>query len=183
MDDGYLHIIIGPMFSSKTTTLINENNILKMYRKNILVINSDKDIRVKDNYIQNHNNCKYKALKCKELDSILLNDINEIFLCDTIIIDEAQFFNNLVFFVEELLKMKKYVIVAGLNGDAKQKKFGYICDLIPLCNKITKLSAICNICNDGTPADFTKIKEGIQCNKQIVIGANETFMAVCRKHL
>ena len=54
---------------------------------------------------------------------------------------------------------KKYIIVAGLNGCAKQKKFGFICDLIPLCNKITKLSAICTICNDGTPGDFTKIKD------------------------
>ena len=31
------------------------------------------------------------------------------------------------------------------------KKFGQIIDLIPLANKIDKLSGICNICNDGTP--------------------------------
>lgn len=180
MDDGYLHIIMGPMFSSKTTHLINEINILKIYKKNILIINSNKDIRVKDNYIQNHNFEKYAAVKCKELTNEVLENSYDY---DTVIIDEAQFFENLVEFVEKLLEQKKYVIVAGLNGCAKQKKFGYICDLMPLCNKITKLSAICTICNDGTPGDFTKIKEGVKKEGQIIIGANETFIAVCRKHL
>lgn len=180
MDDGYLHIILGPMFSSKTTTLINEINVLKIYKKNILVINSEKDVRVKDNFIQNHNYNKYKAIKCKELDNELLCKID---IYDTIIIDEAQFFNNLVYFVEKLLKKKKYIIVAGLNGDAQQNKFGYICDLIPICNKITKLSAICSICNDGTPGDFTKKKENINNQEQIIIGGSDKFLAVCRKHL
>tara|TARA_B100001094_G_C18087373_1_gene748482 strand:+ start:127 stop:669 length:543 start_codon:yes stop_codon:yes gene_type:complete len=180
MNDGYLHIIIGPMFSSKTTHLINEINVLKIYKKNILIINSNKDTRVKDNYIQNHNLDKYVALKCEELDNNILDTTKNY---DTIIIDEAQFFQNLVEFVEKLLENKKYIIVAGLNGCAKQKKFGFISDLIPLCNKITKLSAICTICNDGTPGDFTKMKEGIHSNNQIIIGANETFMTVCRKHL
>ena len=120
------------------------------------------------------------SLKCEELNNDILDKTKNY---DTIIIDEAQFFQNLVEFVEVLLTKKKYIIVAGLNGCAKQKKFGFICDLIPLCNKITKLSAICTVCNDGTPGDFTKMKEGIICNNQIIIGANETFVAVCRKHL
>lgn len=181
MESGYLHIIMGPMFSSKTTTLMNEINILKIYKKNILVINSTNDTRVENNYIQNHNKDKYKALKCNDLDDNLLK------LCkvyDTIIIDEAQFFKNLVNFVTELLKNNKYIIVAGLNGCAKQKKFGYIIDLIPICNKITKLSAICTICNNGTLGDFTKLIDNNEdSNKQIIIGSNDKFIAVCRKHL
>ena len=32
---GFLHIIIGPMFSGKSTKLINEiNTVYKMYKKN-----------------------------------------------------------------------------------------------------------------------------------------------------
>ena len=118
MDHGYLHIIMGPMFSSKTTHLINEINILKIYKKNILIINSNKDTRVEDNYIQNHNYDKYAAIKCKELNNDILIKSKDY---DTVIIDEAQFFENLVNFVEILLSEKKYVIVAGLNGCAKQK--------------------------------------------------------------
>jgi len=180
MDDGYLHIITGPMFSSKTTTLINEINILKIYKKNILVINSNKDSRVENNYIQNHNNCKYKALKVEELDISIIPNIDNY---DTIIIDEAQFFNKLVEFVNILLNKKMYVIVAGLNGDANQQKFGYICDLLPICNKITKLSAVCSICNNGTPGDFMKKTINNTSKEQIIIGGADKFITVCRKHL
>ena len=181
MSNGFLHIIFGPMFSGKTTELINQINSLKIYKKNILIINSEKDNRISQNYIKTHNNIKYEAIKYEELTDEILNDIINKY--DTICIDEAQFFTNLLKFVSILLKYDKYIIVAGLNGDSKQEKFGYIPDLIPLCNKITKLSAVCNICNDGTPADFTKLKDNINKDKQILIGDNSIYMAVCRKHL
>lgn len=182
MDEGYLHIIMGPMFSSKTTTLINEINVLKVYKKSIFVINSKKDVRVKTDSIKNHNNQIFMAEKYNELDDILINKII-VNKYDTVIIDEAQFFENLVDFVKKLLDNKIYVIVAGLNGDSNQEKFGYILDLIPLCNKITKLSAICNICNDGTPGDFTKLKSDIKKTNKILIGDCDKYIAVCRKHL
>jgi len=181
MNSGYLHIIFGPMFSGKTTELIKQINSLKIYKKNILIVNSKKDIRVEDNYIKTHDNVQYEAIKYEELTEDLITDIINKY--DTICIDEAQFFTNLVDFVDILLKNDKYVIVAGLNGDSNQKKFGYILDLIPICNKITKLSAICNICNDGTPGDFTKVKNTIEKKNQILIGDNKMYIAVCRKHL
>ena len=181
MSSGFLHIIFGPMFSGKTTELINQINSLKIYKKNILIINSEKDNRISNNYIKTHNNIKYEAIKYEELSEEILNDIINKY--DTICIDEAQFFNNLLKFVSLILKNDKYIIVAGLNGDSNQQKFGYIQDLIPLCNKITKLSAICNICNDGTPADFTKLKNDVNKQEQILIGDNSIYMAVCRKHL
>ena len=56
---GFLHIIFGPMFSGKSTKLINEINTLKIYKKNILIINSNKDIRVQNNFIKTHNNIQY----------------------------------------------------------------------------------------------------------------------------
>lgn len=169
------------MFSGKTTHLINEINSLKLFKKNILIINSKKDNRVTEDAIKTHNNIKYEAIKYEDL---TIDDIQEIInTYDTICIDEAQFFSNLVNFVDILLKESKHIIVAGLNGDSNQQKFGYIPDLIPLCNKITKLSAICNICNDGTPGDFTKIKNEINKTNQVLIGDNSIYMAVCRKHL
>tara|TARA_Y100000389_G_C17399230_1_gene484336 strand:- start:563 stop:1108 length:546 start_codon:yes stop_codon:yes gene_type:complete len=181
MSTGFLHIICGPMFSGKTTYLINEINTLKLFKKNILIINSKKDNRVSEDAIKTHNNIKYEAIKYEDL---TIDDIQEIInTYDTICIDEAQFFSNLVVFVDTLLKESKHIIVAGLNGDSNQQKFGYIPDLIPLCNKITKLSAVCNICNDGTPGDFTKIKSEINKTNQVLIGDNSIYMAVCRKHL
>jgi thymidine kinase len=113
---------------------------------------------------------------------MLIDDIVK-YNYDTVCIDEAQFFNNLENFVKTLLNYNIHIIVAGLNGDTNQEKFGYILDLIPLANKITKLSGICILCNDGTPGDFTTIKSDIEKNNQILVGDNNIYMCVCRKHI
>ena len=181
-NNSYLHIIFGPMFSGKSTTLLNEINCLKIYKKNILVINSVKDTRVLNNKIQTHNGLKYDAYKVNELELELIDVIlkNKY---DTVCIDEAQFFNNLEKFVKNLLKYNIHIVIAGLNGDTNQDKFGYILDLIPNANKITKLSGICTVCNDGTMGDFTSIKPNVEKNNQILVGDNNMYVCVCRKHI
>ena len=46
------NLIFKPSQVTNLNELINEINVLKIYKKNILIINSDKDSRVEDNYIQ-----------------------------------------------------------------------------------------------------------------------------------
>ncbi len=160
---GFLHIIFGPMFSGKSTKLINEINTLKMYKKNILIINSNKDTRVQYNFIKTHNNIQYNAIKLNDLDESKIASITKKY--DTVCIDEAQFFSNLIPFIKNLLQYDIHIIITGLNGDTNQNKFGYIIDLIPLANKIDKLSGICTLCNDGTPGDFSILKKKIKKKK------------------
>tara|TARA_B100001564_G_scaffold186141_1_gene156335 strand:- start:1889 stop:2455 length:567 start_codon:yes stop_codon:yes gene_type:complete len=178
---GFLHIIIGPMFSGKSTRLINEINTLKMYKKNILIINSNKDSRVANNFIKTHNNIKYNAIKLNELDESKILSIIKKY--DTLCIDEAQFFSNLIPFVKKLLEYNIHIIVAGLNGDTQQNKFGHIIDLIPWANKIDKLSGICTLCNDGTPGDFSILKKNMEKKEQILVGGDDMYQCVCRKHI
>ena len=98
-NNGYLHIIFGPMFSGKSTSLLNQINCLKVYKKNILVINSIKDSRVENNKIKTHDGLKYNAYKVDELEKELIEEIlNKQY--DTVCIDEAQFFTNLKYFVK-----------------------------------------------------------------------------------
>lgn len=178
---GFLHIIFGPMFSGKSTKLINEINTLKMYKKNILIINSNKDIRVQDNFIKTHNDIQYKAIKLNDLDESKISSIVQIY--DTVCIDEAQFFSNLIPFIKNLLHYDIHIIVTGLNGDTNQNKFGYIIDLIPYANKIDKLSGICTLCNDGTPGDFSILKKNKEKKEQILVGGDDMYQCVCRKHI
>lgn len=178
---GFLHVIIGPMFSGKSTKLINEINTLKMYKKNILIINSNKDTRVEHHFIKTHNNIQYNAIKLEELDITKINSIVQKY--DTVCIDEAQFFMNLIVFVKHLLKYNIHIIITGLNGDTNQNKFGYIIDLIPWANKIDKLSGICTLCNDGTPGDFSILKKNMKKQNQILVGGDDMYQCVCRKHI
>ena len=95
-----------------------------------------------------------------------------------ILINEAQFFNDLVPCVIDMLKQNKKVYIAGLDGDFQQKKFGTILDLIPLCDKVTKLSSLCSLCKNGEAGIFSM--RLTQEKEQMLIGS-ENYIPVCRK--
>ncbi len=57
------------------------------------------------------------------------------------------------------------------------ERFGDLLDLIPLCNEVEKLSAVCGICKGR--ASFTK-RIGNTDDEQVIIGGSETYIPVCR---
>ena len=100
---------------------------------------------------------------------------------EVVAIDECQFFGSLKDFVGMCLFLKKKVVLAGLDGDYKQHKFGEIIDCIPMADQVTKLSALCMKCKDGTPGPFTK--RLVDTKELELVGGNESYEAVCRHHL
>ena len=97
---------------------------------------------------------------------------------EVILINEGQFFPDLEEFVSLLLKNGKKIYICGLDGDFERKKFGQILDLIPLCDKVTKLTSLCSMCKNGTLGIFSmRLTEE---TTQTVIGSNN-YIPVCRK--
>lgn len=173
-DYGYLHIIIGPMFSGKTSRLINLYELLKV-NNNVLTINHNLDTRYGLNKISTHDKREITCLNFKELREIYDNE--DVFLKSNIImINEAQFFNDLYEIVILMVeKYKKHVYLCGLDGDFKQKPIGRILDLIPYSNNIEKLNGMCTYCIN--PSIYSKRitrEEG-----QIVVG-NDNYVPTCR---
>ena len=190
----YLKLIIGPMFSSKSSSLLSEINRYKYITDKILVINSvlDKE-RHSDMEINNQGLGFMKTHDSKTFPAIMLNNLEELKTnnffnskynyADIIIIDEGQFYNDLHSFIKGELNgyNNKMFIVAGLSSDFNMEPIGDIIKLVPLADEINKLSALCVYCKDGTPANFTKlIKQGD--NSQIHVGAKESYSPCCRKH-
>ena len=174
-----LSIIMGNMFSGKTSELIRRLKRLKVIGKEVMIVNSAKDTRSPEEVLKTHDNVKFNCHKVYDLFEIINTD--EFDKADIIAIDEGQFFPRLKKFVECCLHVNKYVILAGLDGDAFQRKFGELIDCIPLASDVTKLSALCMLCNDGTPGPFTK---RIVKDKTLeLIGGSDMYEAVCRKHL
>lgn len=183
-----LELVIGPMFSGKSSYLLST---IRLYKKDglpLFIITSSFDTRyTNESKIVNHNQDSYMAdIAVKNLKDI---SNNPLFLeAKVIIIEEGQFFENLVEFVLETVEVYgKHVIVAGLDGDASRKPFGEILDLIPYCDNIIKLKAICKICSaDGiiTDALFTSKKDSInETNNSIInVGGADKYEALCRKH-
>lgn len=169
-----LNLIIGPMFSGKTTELLRIAKRLQSINLKVLLLNYFEDTRYSDLEMKTHDNDGLPCKFIKHFDNLNCDSYDVIF------INEAQFFNRLIPFCKSILFKNKTLYVSGLDGDFKQEKFGEILDLIPLCDSITKLHAFCKVCKDGTPAHFTK---RLVTNKtQKLIGTDE-YIPVCRKHL
>jgi thymidine kinase len=176
---GYLELIIGPMFSGKSTELIKIIRRYNSINKKILVLNHKINNRYNSSSITTHNKDCYND--CIILDN--LSEINKIDLTnfDIVIIEELQFFTdafeNIINLVE---KLNKTVICAGLDGDFKRNPFGDVLKLIPYSNKVTKLSALCKYCSDGSEAHFTQ-RKSFEID-QTIVGDTNIYEAVCRKH-
>lgn len=185
----YLKLIIGCMFSSKSSTLLSEINRYKHITDKILVINSilDKERRSNDEgCIETHDHKQYPAIMVKNLNEIKINTLynNKYEYAEIIVIDEAQFYDDLYEFMRtELFSTtnKKLFLVAGLSGDYNMEPIGDILKLIPMADDIKKLDAYCIYCKDGTIASFTSklIKND---NKQIEVGKDDIYSPCCRDH-
>ena len=178
-----LDIIIGPMFAGKSCELIRRIRLLKVLKKEYIVVKPVIDNRYDNLYdssmIVSHNFDKEHCIQLNKMNDIYNNNLQNI---DTIFIDEAQFFDDLVDVVKNLVEFYKInIVVTGLDGDSNRNKFGHILDLIPLCNSCTKINAACIMCLDGTPAPFSFRKKHI-AQEQILIGAGDSYMSLCRKH-
>ena len=165
---GYLEIFIGPMFASKTSKLIELYKQYTFCNIKTTVINHSFDTRYSTTDLMSHDGVKIPCIMSNRI---------EIDDTQVVLINEAQFFEDLVEDVKKLLEMKKTIYICGLDGDYKRDKMGSILDLIPLCDKVTKLNSLCAICKDGTPAIFSK--RITNETEQILIGS-DNYIPVCR---
>ena len=172
-----IHLITGCMFSGKTSSLINIAKMQKLLNKKVLIINFNEDTRYSpNNKITTHDNISFDCFPCaKDLFGAMSN---EYINADVICINEGQFFDNLVSFCIMACEQSKDVYVCGLDGDYLKRPFGEILNLIPHCDSVSKLKALCMSCKNGTHASFTKkIKKS---DELVEIGSTEIYMPVCR---
>ncbi|XP_010540833.1 PREDICTED: thymidine kinase a isoform X2 [Tarenaya hassleriana] len=177
---GEIHVVVGPMFSGKTTTLLRRMLSERNNGRRIAVIKSDKDTRYAKESIVTHNGEKMPCWALANLSSFRqkfgLDAYDEL---DVIGIDEAQFFGDLYEFCREAADNDgKTVVVAGLDGDYLRRSFGSVLEIIPLADTVTKLTARCEVC--GERAHFTLRKT--QETETQVIGGADVYMPVCRRH-
>ena len=100
-----------------------------------------------------------------------------------VIIDEANFFTDLVEYVPKLVdELGLEVYVAGLNGDYQRRPFGQILNLIPHADDVKILrDTYCNGCSRKgirTKAIFTRRISDVT-GSQIEVGASN-YEPVCR---
>jgi len=177
--DGFLHLIIGPMFAGKSTHLIKIIRRLRAIDIPVFVIKPSIDNRYSETHVASHDNVNENCFICDKLREVLKEDNYKN--AKVVIVEEGQFFKDIVKFVKRATdEDKKHVIVYGLNGDYKRKPFGHILKLTALANKIDKFDAYCYFCKNTTPADYTLKEKG--SSERIEVGDKDIYKPVCRKH-
>ena len=88
------------------------------------------------------------------------------------------FFYHLIGWLQIHIDQGKQVYICGLDGDFERKKFGQILEIIPLCDKIYKLTSLCSICKNGNKGIFSMRLTGEK--EQTVVGS-DNYIPVCRE--
>lgn len=172
----YLELIIGPMFSGKTSKLLDIYKQCKFCSIPVVIINHCSDTRYHETMLSSHDHVLAPCIMLSKLEDCLV--IKAVKDAHVILINEGQFYPDLHDSVVTLLNHDKKVYICGLDGDFERKKFGQILDLIPMCDKVSKISSLCSLCKDGTPGIFSMRLTDEK--DQTVVGVSN-YIPVCRK--
>lgn len=175
----YLELYVGPMFSGKTAKILEIYKQCVFCEISVCIVNHSLDKRYHDTMVSSHDKVMAPCLQATELNELwsIAEKTSILKCCDVILINEGQFFPDLYEVVTNMLKHKKKVYICGLDGDFERKKFGNILDLIPLCDKVTKLTSICSKCKNGTPGIFTM---RLTTEKTQTVVGSDNYIPVCR---
>ena len=137
-----LHIIVGPMFSGKSTELIKILQRSNIAKKSVVAFKPHLDNRYSnESKIVSHVGNAFQCITVERSKDIV--GIVQQFSNPLVVIDELNRFDAAIFETVMELSFKYDVVAAGLNLDYKGDPFENVSKLLPYAEKITKLTAVC----------------------------------------
>jgi thymidine kinase len=176
---GYLELILGSMFSGKTSYLLDVYKKCVFCNIPVAVINYAGDNRyTTESMLSTHDKQMIPCMLAHTIKDAIRNNNESISRAETILINEGQFFPDIEEEVRYLVEQRnKRVYICGLDGDFNRKPIGNLLQLIPFSDHITKLKSLCSICRDGTPGVFSfRITNETD---QVIIGSS-SYLPLCR---
>lgn len=176
---GYLELILGSMFSGKTSYLLDVYKKCRFCNIPVTVINYAADNRyTTEPMLSTHDKQMIPCILANTIEEAVHRHRDEIAQAKTILINEGQFFPDIETEVRRLVEQEhKRVYICGLDGDFNRKPIGELLHLIPFSDHITKLKSLCSLCRDGTPGVFSfRITNETD---QVIIGSSN-YLPLCR---
>lgn len=180
---GTLELVIGCMFSGKSTYIIDLIGELRRTGQSVAVFYPQVDTRALVGHLQTHPGRRLEATRVADAADLIAvaRDRPE----PIIAIDEAQFFDQyIVDACLELVDRGKRVVVAGLDLDFRGLPFGPMPQLLACADRVTKLAATCSVC--GKPAFFSqRLPDGQPAaffERIVVPGGDALYQPRCRLH-
>lgn len=187
-----LYLCFGPMFSGKTTTLINLINIINPFIKDkehifYKCVNHNKDVRVLNDFLSSHNKILNNVYNCDKYEHLCRDELLkpiEKKRTTLLLIDESQFFNDLYEFIKILYTEEHYadkniiIFCFSLNSDFKRNVFGQTHLLIPFATHVEILKGKCDYCNSTSITSHLR-EHSSSSNTNIIIGGIDKFIPLC----
>jgi thymidine kinase len=176
-----LRVIYGPMYSGKTTRLLEIVGKLEMEGTPVLKIKhcidqrydgKKEDANLATGWIRSHNGGRLAAYQTNSLMAMT----DELRNYEWVAVDEGCFFDDIMEFTKELGKQGKNLIVAGLDLTYDLRPFGHMQELIDMAQMTEHYFAQCRC---GSKACYTE--RLIHADSVIVVGGREMYSAACAK--
>ncbi len=166
---GSFNLILGCMFSSKTSELMKRYRRHVIGGKKCIAIKYKYDTRYDADMVINHDGIKIDAIACEHL--IEVDDM--VVGYDVVCVDEIQFYKDAHVFCEKWANEGKIVEACGLSGTFNRTPFPVISRLVPLAEDIVVLKAV--YAGTGESASFTKllVSKGVQNDIELIGGADK----------
>tara|TARA_R110002073_G_scaffold261525_2_gene424403 strand:- start:448 stop:1041 length:594 start_codon:yes stop_codon:yes gene_type:complete len=174
---GKLHLFIGPMYSGKTSKLIEVYEDCIENEEKCIILTHSSETRYSIDKLSTHDQKKVSCFKYENIIEFMNEQKDAIEQSSTILIDESQFFTDLTSVLKLVNQLHKRLFIFGLDGDFQRTKFGQILELVPHCDTIEKLTAVCNKCE--SPAIFSH--RTTDSTQQVLVGSNESYNSLCRQ--
>jgi thymidine kinase len=175
VDQGWIEVIVGSMFSGKSEELIRRLRRAQIARQKVQIFKPLIDNRYADDHIVSHSEMRISSVAVRNSRALLDQVAPDT---EVVGIDEGQFFDQeLPTVCNTLADMGKRVIVAGLDQDYLGKPFEPMPQLLAIAEYITKTLAICMVC--GNPANHTQ--RLVASGDRVLLGAQGTYEARCRR--
>jgi thymidine kinase len=172
---GELTVIVGGMFSGKSTELQRQGKRKAIAGDRICYFKPYIDTRYTEDAISTHDG--------NDVNAVVVSHVNEIIVLsqhldlDVVLIDEIQFFDREILgVIEHLLRRGIDVVVSGLDLDRWGEPFGVVPELVCRAENLVKLKAVCVSCGSDAWVSSGKFK----AEEQTVLGEKDKYEPLCR---
>ncbi|QKF94268.1 thymidine kinase [Fadolivirus algeromassiliense] len=172
--NGTFNLILGSMWSGKTSELVRRYTRHTIGGRKCLMIKYKNDTRYDEEMVVTHDKVKVQGLVCEYLYEA--DKVSENY--DVVCIDEVQFYKDAHIFCDKWANEGKIIEACGLNGTFNRTEFPIISKLLPLAENITFLKAVCK--ETGHDATYSNINIDVEGNTTEVIGGSDKYNAVDR---
>lgn len=179
-NNGWVEVILGPMFSGKSDELIRRLNLASIGKKRVICFKPAIDNRFSENKVVSRTGAEIECVSVPSgsvwsNDSVLLNIKWEDY--DVVGFDEIQFFDeSVVLLVEHLANNGKRVIMSGLDTDFNDIPFTVSSTLAAKADFVDKFGAVCCLCGGYASKTYR-----LSYSKERILVGDNIYEARCRK--